>query len=160
MKRIYDLLQSNFGDVSAWKENAQAWRLLAEWAIADSAETKLERLDELYYLQIRKDRNDKGELILFARFKEKKEKSESTHGIDHRNKKLYPIADWNQNDIMKWLNRNKLPLTIEYSYDLHDINMPFNFVLEWLKINYPDDYKLAVSQFPFLEEDLLKWQMR
>ena len=87
-------------------------------------------------------------------------RSESTNGIDHRNKKLYPIADWNQNDIMKWLNRNKLPLTIEYSYDLHDINMPFNFVLEWLKINYPDDYKLAVSQFPFLEEDLLKWQMR
>ena len=79
IKRIYDLLQSkqaNFGDVAAWKENAQAWRLLAEWAMADSAETKLEQLDNLYYLQIRKDRNDKGELILFAKFKKKKESEE------------------------------------------------------------------------------------
>jgi len=86
-------------------------------------------------------------------------KGEAINGIDWRNKKLYPVADWSAANILSWLKKRKLPLTIEYSFGLRDINMPYGAVLEWLKINFPDDYLIALDQFPFLAEDLLKWQM-
>lgn len=87
-------------------------------------------------------------------------RAEAPKGIDIRNKKLYPVADWNEKEVLKWLRNNKIPLSVEYSYNFHDLNMPFNETLEWLFFNYPNDYYVAVKQFPFLEGDLLKWQMR
>jgi len=87
-------------------------------------------------------------------------RAEAPDGIDHRNKKIYPVADWRESDVYRYIKSRKLPLTIEYSFGYRDINMPYDEILHWLKLNYPDDYKRAIEQYPFLEGDLFRWEMK
>jgi len=74
------------------------------------------------------------------------------YGIDERNKKLYPIADFSAKDVMAYIKLNKLPLPVEYSHGWkHDFSVPDVDGLVYLKNNYPNDYKKVIAEFPQLE---------
>jgi sulfate adenylyltransferase subunit 2 len=73
-------------------------------------------------------------------------------GIDERNKKVYPVAEWNDKKILSYIKLNKLPLPVEYNHGLkHDFSVPdIDFIL-YLKNNFPDDYQKIIAEFPRLE---------
>ena len=74
------------------------------------------------------------------------------YGIDERNKKLYPIADFSTKDVMSYIKLNKLPLPIEYSHGLkHDFSVPDINLMIYLKNNFPNDYKKVIKEYPKLE---------
>jgi 3'-phosphoadenosine 5'-phosphosulfate sulfotransferase (PAPS reductase)/FAD synthetase len=74
-----------------------------------------------------------------------------SYGIDERNKKLYPIADFSTKQVMAYAKLNKLPLPPEYQHGFkHDFSVPDVDVLVYLKNNYPKDYKKVIAEFPHL----------
>jgi 3'-phosphoadenosine 5'-phosphosulfate sulfotransferase (PAPS reductase)/FAD synthetase len=74
------------------------------------------------------------------------------YGIDERNKKLYPIADFTDKQIFSYVKLNKLKLPIEYNQDhVHDFAVPDVDGLVYLKNNFPNDYKKVIAEFPQLE---------
>lgn len=75
-------------------------------------------------------------------------------GIDKKNKKIYPLMDWNNQDSMKYCKVSKLPLPPDYDFGFRDINFFKGKSLLFLKNNFPDDFKRVVNQFPFIEVSL------
>jgi 3'-phosphoadenosine 5'-phosphosulfate sulfotransferase (PAPS reductase)/FAD synthetase len=74
------------------------------------------------------------------------------YGIDERNKKLYPIADFSTKDVMSYIKLNKLMLPVEYSHGwIHDFYVPDVNGLIYLKNNYPKDYQKVTAEFPQLK---------
>jgi 3'-phosphoadenosine 5'-phosphosulfate sulfotransferase (PAPS reductase)/FAD synthetase len=72
-------------------------------------------------------------------------------GIDERNKKLYPIADFSTKQVMAYTRLNKLLLPPEYQHGLkHDLSVPDVDGLVYLKNNYPNDYEKVIAEFPRL----------
>jgi sulfate adenylyltransferase subunit 2 len=75
-----------------------------------------------------------------------------TDGIDERNRKLYPIAEWNDKQVMAYIKLNRLQLPIEYNHGLkHDFCVPDTRMLLYLKNNFPGDYQKVIAEFPSLE---------
>jgi len=73
-------------------------------------------------------------------------------GIDERNGKLYPIADWSSKDVLSYCKMRKLPLPIEYQHGLiHDFSVPDPELLLYLKNNFPGDYRKVIKTYPHLE---------
>jgi phosphoadenosine phosphosulfate reductase len=74
------------------------------------------------------------------------------YGIDERNKKIYPIADWSAKMVMAYIKLHKLPLPVEYSHGWnHDFSVPDIDGLVYLKNNFNKDYKKVIAEFPHLE---------
>lgn len=74
------------------------------------------------------------------------------YGIDERNHKLYPIAEWSSKQVMSYCKFNKLPLPIEYQHGLnHDWYIPDAKLLLYLKNNFYNDYMKVIQEFPHLE---------
>lgn len=74
------------------------------------------------------------------------------HGIDERNKKIYPVADWSDKQILSYIKLNKLPLPVEYQHGYkNDFGIPDARALTYLKNNFPDDYRKVIATFPQLE---------
>jgi 3'-phosphoadenosine 5'-phosphosulfate sulfotransferase (PAPS reductase)/FAD synthetase len=74
------------------------------------------------------------------------------YGIDERNKKLYPIADFSDKMVMSYVKLHKLPLPIEYNHGAkHDFSVPDVDDLVYLKNNFPNDYRKVIEEFPHLE---------
>ena len=73
-------------------------------------------------------------------------------GIDERNHKIYPLADWNDKKVMAYIKTNRLLLPIEYQHGFNrDFNVPTIQKLVYLKNNFPNDYKKIIHEFPQLE---------
>lgn len=77
-------------------------------------------------------------------------------GIDNRNKKFYPLADWNNKDVLNYLKQNKLPLPIDYSYGFRDVNIYEGESLQWIYNNFPNDYKKIQTVYPFIDADRIR----
>jgi sulfate adenylyltransferase subunit 2 len=74
------------------------------------------------------------------------------HGIDERNRKIYPVSDWNDKKIMAYIKVNRLQLPIEYNHGLkHDFSVPDAKLLLYLKNNFPGDYRKVITEFPNME---------
>jgi phosphoadenosine phosphosulfate reductase len=75
------------------------------------------------------------------------------HGIDERNKKVYPIADWSAKMVGAYIKQHTLPAPIEYSHGWkHDFSVPDVDGLVYLKHNFPKDYEKVIAEFPRLED--------
>jgi phosphoadenosine phosphosulfate reductase len=73
-------------------------------------------------------------------------------GIDKRNKYLYPVADFNNKQIMKYIKDHKLKLAPEYKAGFRDMDNYFEKnCLLWLRTNYPDDFEIIKKQYPLIE---------
>jgi sulfate adenylyltransferase subunit 2 len=72
--------------------------------------------------------------------------------IDERGRKMYPLADWNDKQVMAYIKLNRLPLPVEYSHGLkRDFSVPDTRLLLYLKNNFPGDYAKVIAEFPQLE---------
>lgn len=79
-----------------------------------------------------------------------------TGGIDLRNQKIYPIANWTELDVFRYLKMKKLPLSAEYSSGFRDINALKGDALVWIYNNFRNDYFLIKKQYPFIEAELIR----
>jgi sulfate adenylyltransferase subunit 2 len=73
-------------------------------------------------------------------------------GIDERNRKIYPLADWNDRKVMAYVKANRLLLPVEYQHGFtRDFNVPTVEKLVYLKNNFPSDWRKITAEFPSLE---------
>lgn len=77
-------------------------------------------------------------------------------GIDGRNHKIYPLANWSNKKVLHYIKMKKLPLSVEYGFNFRDINNFKGETLLWLYHNYPRDYLLVKKQYPFIEAALIR----
>ena len=79
-------------------------------------------------------------------------------GIDEKDKKIYPIFNWNKSEVLQFLTDNCIPLTDDYaiwnrSYD----GMKYQFLFG-VKKHYPNDWKTLLEYFPLLELELFRYE--
>lgn len=79
-------------------------------------------------------------------------------GVDVRNRKIYPLANWSEREVFKYLKMKKLPLPSDYHAGFRDINTFKGEALLWLYHNHPQDYETVRKQYPFIEAALLRAQ--
>ena len=73
-------------------------------------------------------------------------------GIDHKYKKLYPVAEWTDKEIWSYIKINKLKVPVEYSFGYkHDLWVMDGETMLFLKHNFPADYHKIISAYPNLE---------
>jgi 3'-phosphoadenosine 5'-phosphosulfate sulfotransferase (PAPS reductase)/FAD synthetase len=74
------------------------------------------------------------------------------YGIDERQRKIYPVADFSAKQIMAYIKFNNLRLPPEYNHGWkHDFSTPDVEGLVYLKNNFPEDYRKVIAEFPHLE---------
>jgi len=83
-------------------------------------------------------------------------RSDVHFGIEEKTKRLYPVADWSNKDVLNYCKREKLPLPIEYSYGKRNIDYLHGEALLWIKQNFPNDYKKILKVYPFLEAEVIR----
>ena len=76
------------------------------------------------------------------------------NGIDRKTKKLYPLMDFNRSTIDQYVRRERIILSPEYNFGFRNIDVPRKGELEWIKNNYPDDFKRIIQTFPMMEAEL------
>ena len=79
-------------------------------------------------------------------------------GVDHKERKIYPIWNWNKSDVLQYLTDNKIPLSDDYaiwnrSYD----GMKYQFLFG-VKKHYPNDWLKLLEYFPLLEAELFRYE--
>ena len=75
-----------------------------------------------------------------------------SEGIDERNRKIYPLADWSDRKVMAYIKANRLMLPVEYQHGFRrDFNVPTIEKLVYLKNNFSGDYRKIIAEFPQLE---------
>lgn len=80
------------------------------------------------------------------------------HGISHKYHKIYPLAEWKDREVHRYLKMKKLPLPPDYSAGFRDVSNFKGEALLWLYHNYPDDYELVKKQYPLIEAALIRAQ--
>jgi phosphoadenosine phosphosulfate reductase len=76
-------------------------------------------------------------------------------GVDIRNRKIYPLANWSNREVIAYLKQKRLPLPVDYQYGFRDINTFKGPALLWLYRNFPEDYELVKAQYPLIEAALM-----
>lgn len=81
----------------------------------------------------------------------------NTYKNGENNGKVYPLADWTQNDIMSYLKLRKLPEPVRYSKNASG-GCGFNLdCFLWMRDNYPKDLQKVLKTFPMSEKLLLDY---
>lgn len=75
------------------------------------------------------------------------------NGIDWRDKKLFPLHEWNKKDIRTYIKRNKISLAPECYCGFRNIDIFSGKTLLWLKHSHPEDYKAWVKTYPMSEAE-------
>ena len=76
--------------------------------------------------------------------------------------KLYPLYDWNNKQVLAYIRKNRLIEPINYGKGGNqrsqgtDIENPV--FLKWCKVNYPNDYKKIIAEFPDCERILFEFE--
>lgn len=66
----------------------------------------------------------------------------------------YPLADWNQKDILAYMKMHSMPPPVRYSLKASS-GVGFNIeCLKWMEENYPQDLQKFYEVFPFCERVL------
>jgi predicted phosphoadenosine phosphosulfate sulfurtransferase len=80
----------------------------------------------------------------------------SCDGFDRKFRRIFPISDWSEKDVLNYLKKERLPINEFYKYGYRDINFPSGEVLQLVKQNYPDDYKKIKAVYPLIEADIYR----
>lgn len=82
------------------------------------------------------------------------------NAINHKNKKCYPLSEWKNKDVLKYIETKQLINPIHYGgvsqssgTSINDINF-----LLYCKKYYPNDYKQILSYFPLAEIKVYKYE--
>lgn len=69
----------------------------------------------------------------------------------------YPLADWNQRDILAYMKQKRLPEPVRYGNKASN-GIGFNLdCFLWLRRNYPQDLKKIIKAFPMSERILFEY---
>ena len=72
----------------------------------------------------------------------------------------YPLADWNQKDILSYMKQHNLPEPVRYSLKASS-GVGFNIdCMLWLEKNYPQDLERIYSVFPMAERILWEYNQK
>jgi phosphoadenosine phosphosulfate reductase len=72
--------------------------------------------------------------------------------IDEKYKYYYPIIEFTEKQVAAYVKMNNLPTGSEYQEGFkHDLSVPDNYGLLYIKNNYPADYQKIIRTFPALE---------
>lgn len=81
-------------------------------------------------------------------------------GLSHKTKKVYPLMDYTNNNVLKFISDNSLILPFNYGTTKPssgcDISTPE--FLAYLEKKYPSDLKRIFEQFPLAEVTLFKYK--
>jgi sulfate adenylyltransferase subunit 2 len=77
-------------------------------------------------------------------------------GIDYRNKKAYPLSEWNEKDALNYCRQKKLPLPADYNMGFRDVNMFEGDALAWVYYNHPADYRKIKATYPFIDAEMIR----
>jgi sulfate adenylyltransferase subunit 2 len=70
--------------------------------------------------------------------------------------KVYPLADWGQNDVISYMRQHKIPEPVRYSKKASG-GVGFNIeCFLWMRENYPQDLKRVLKAFPLSEKLLFE----
>lgn len=77
-----------------------------------------------------------------------------------KGRKLYPLSDWNNKQVLAYIQKNRLIEPINYGQanrrssgtDIEDIAF-----LTWMRKNYPNDLKKTIAEFPDCERLLFEY---
>ncbi len=70
----------------------------------------------------------------------------------------YPLADWNQREVIAYMKHRSLPPPVRYSLKASS-GIGFNTdCLTWLEKNFPQDLQKIYETFPLCEREM--WEMR
>lgn len=70
---------------------------------------------------------------------------------------VYPLADWNQRDILAYMRQHNLPEPVRYGNKASN-GIGFNIdCFLWLRKNYPTDLKKIIKAFPMSERILFEY---
>lgn len=77
-----------------------------------------------------------------------------------KGRKLYPLSDWNNKQVLAYIQKNRLIEPINYGQanrrssgtDIEDIAF-----LTWMRKNYPNDLKKTIAEFPDCERILFEY---
>ena len=78
--------------------------------------------------------------------------------------KLYPLSDWNNKQVLAYIRKNRLIEPINYGKEGNqrsqgtDIENPV--FLNWCKVNYPNDYKKIIAEFPDCARILFEFEYK
>lgn len=78
--------------------------------------------------------------------------------INEKNKKVYPLSTYKNNDIIEYIKAEKLITPEKYGNsqssgtDINDLNY-----LLFLRKNYPNDLKKVINEFPLVERKLYEY---
>jgi 3'-phosphoadenosine 5'-phosphosulfate sulfotransferase (PAPS reductase)/FAD synthetase len=71
--------------------------------------------------------------------------------VDLKGNRVHPLSEWKKADCLSYIKLHKLPMPVMYNKK-NSSGMDLNpDVLNWCKINAPNDYKKIIEQFPFAE---------
>lgn len=77
--------------------------------------------------------------------------------INYKTGKVYPLSNWKNGDVLKYLKLNKLPDPIQYGKKASN-GVGFNIeCFLYLREHYPNDLKLIFKTFPQSEQILYEY---
>jgi phosphoadenosine phosphosulfate reductase len=84
----------------------------------------------------------------------------SVNGIDEKRKRMYPIGDWSNGYVFRYLQRNKLPLPPEYAFGQRSFsgNAMDGGALLMLRDYFPDDYAKVLERFPDADAEVFRYE--
>ncbi len=82
------------------------------------------------------------------------------YGIDEKFKYFYPVIDFSTKQIDAYVKMNNLVIGEEYKFGYkHDMSVPDNAGLLYIKNQYPEDFEKIVKTFPMLEAGIKRLEM-
>lgn len=77
------------------------------------------------------------------------------NGIERKFGRVFPLAEWTDPQVWNYCSRERLPVSEWYRRGYRDVGFPTGEVIDVIRREYPDDYKLIISLYPQLEAELL-----
>jgi phosphoadenosine phosphosulfate reductase len=78
------------------------------------------------------------------------------HGIDWKYKKIYPLAEWREPHIRKYVKQKRLVLPDSYRMGYRDINSLKGDALMYIYNNFPEDYRKIITLYPHIEAERIR----
>lgn len=82
------------------------------------------------------------------------------NGIDWKQRKVYPVLEWKDPEIWRYIKKEKLKTPVDYDFGFkRENNIPKGESLLWIKRNFYSDYQKIIEYAPVFEMEAMKAQL-